>query len=124
MIRTTVFSTKQVVCASLGSVKPQHCVASRDNVLFDTKRRYKEAVNDVLCRHDQFDLCPEWHMQLVDFTLTGRMFKLPHPLLTDNRDLHRFFRHPVLSEKDRCAPNKHAHGDHKWNDRPKGFERE
>ena len=46
-------------------------------------------MNYVFGRHDQLHSAPSGHVQRVDFTLTGGMLHLPHPLLADEESISK-----------------------------------
>src|SRR5262249_23810595 len=110
---------EKVIAAGFSHFKPFHRVFAGHDIDLGAKRRHEEVVNYIFRRHDQFDLSPDRDVQFVDFALTGRMLKLPHPLFTDDVDLERIFRWPVLFEIDFGTPDKEAERNQKWNYRPK-----
>ena len=57
----------------------------------------------------EFDLAPDGNVKFVNLTLARRMLNLPHPLFSDNVDLHRIVRWPRLLEKELSAPGEHGH---------------
>src|SRR5205814_4857571 len=65
-----------------------------------------------------FDLLTNRNMQLIDFTLTGRMLELPHPLLADNINFQGILRWTILGKINLCSPREDAHRNDQGNDRP------
>src|SRR5947209_6173560 len=61
-------------------------------------------------------------MQLVNLTLSFRVLKLPHPLLSDDVNLNRILWRPRQSEIDARSPDEDADKDEERDNRPTEFD--
>ena len=113
-----VLGAENLVDARLGRFEPDLHEPAGHNVGFDTERRYREIMNDVLRCHDQLDRAPDRDVQLVDLALSGRMLHFPHPLLADDIDVERLGRRVGHREIYFGAPQENDDRDEKRNHGP------
>src|SRR5579863_882473 len=125
VIRPTVFGAKNVIAARFGCFKPVSLVAAGHHVMFETKRRNIEAVEDVFAREREFYRPAGGHVQLIDLALAVGVLDFPHPLLSDHVDIERILsRRRVVLETEFGSPSEH-HQHHQERDHaPYDFERE
>src|SRR5437899_768334 len=109
MIHAAVFGAEKVITSRFGPFEPFGGVFAGHDVSLDAKGGHEHVVNHILAGHDQFDLLTNWNMQLIDFALTSRMLKLPHPLLADNINFQRILWRTILGEVNLRSPNEDAH---------------
>src|SRR4051812_37883362 len=70
------------------------------NIFLHAEGRHVKTVDDVLGGADEPDLLTDRNMKLIDLALSFGMLEFPHPLLTDDVDVHRVVWNRVLIEKD------------------------
>jgi hypothetical protein len=111
VIHAAIFGAEEMVTAGLGGLEPFTGVPARHDVDLGAKRGHEEIVNRVLGRHNQLNLATDGNMQLIDFTLSRSVLKLPHPLLADDVDFDRVLGRTIEVEIHLHAPDKDGHGD-------------
>src|SRR6266849_1763750 len=77
---------------NLRRLKPRCGEPTGQYVSLDAERWDREAVNDVLRNHRQFDCASLRQVESVDLGLAVRLLRLPHPLLGDDVYLDRIGR--------------------------------
>src|SRR3989442_15697086 len=116
MIHAAVFGAEKVITSRFGRFEPFGRVFTRHHVSLDARGGHGHVVNHILGGHDQFDLLTNWNMQLIDFALTSRMLKLPHPLLADNINFQSVLWWTILGEVNLRSPSEDAHRNDQGND--------
>src|SRR5205814_1632557 len=113
----------QLEFPNLRRLKPQRGEPTGQYVSLDAERWDREAVNDVLRNHRQFDCASLRHVESVDLGLTVRLLRLPHPLLGDDVYLDRIGRRLCLVQVQPRAPGKWDHRQPRWNECPRQLDR-
>ena len=114
MLGAAVFGAEQMIAPRLRRFEPDGGVIAGHHVVFDPKRRHKEAVDDVFAGERELDRSPDRDVQGVDLPLSVGMLKLPHPLPADDEDLEGILRRARQGEIDVRAPEE---GDHREDQR-------
>src|SRR3954471_20643516 len=107
-----------MIGAGLRGLEPGYRVTPGQHVLLDAELGNKEAVDDVLGRHDQFHIAPDGNVQRVNFALAFSMVEVPHPLRCEPVDFSGGASWRALLEIDYSSPGKYDHEDAERNDRP------
>src|SRR5207237_10729194 len=98
MQRSTIFGAEDVKASDLCRLKPHDAIPTGQDIRFHSKRGEKKTVNHIFGRHRDANRTIDGNMQLVDFALTSRMLKFPHPLLACRVDVERIVRHACEPE--------------------------
>src|ERR1700712_1145333 len=86
MIRAAIFGAEKMVMSGLLRLDFEVLVSAGHDVMLETERRDKEAMDDVLRRHHQPYRAVNRNVECVDLGLSAGMLDLPHPLLGDDED--------------------------------------
>ena len=113
MVRSAILGAEQVVAADLRRLEPQRRVTPRQHVLLHPERGDVEAVDHVMRDHRQLDRPAHRDVQLVDLRPPLGVLQMPHPLLSDDRNIERIARRFVHPEEESRPPGEHDQTEHK-----------
>src|SRR4051794_6042785 len=98
-----------MVLTWLRSIEPKVGVPAGHDIGFRSKRGYGEIMDHIFGSHCELHVPPNRNMKFVDLTLSGLVLGFPHPLFTNNIDLHCIRGWRELVVEDHCSPEKYGH---------------
>src|SRR5258708_8626748 len=111
-----------MISSRFGRTKPHGCVPAGEYVLFHAERRNVKTMNYVLRSHDQLNVAPNGHMQLIDLADALHVLQLPHPLFCNYINLAGVLRRSAHLEEKNCTPNKDDDKNAERNNGPADFQ--